>query len=108
MQDKDIVFNVKVGNDVEQITADHDRLLQILLNLLANAGQHADKGGKINLSIQREQEHLLFSIADNGPGIQPGDLPHIFERFYRVDDSRNRHDEEWDGTSHCQRLCGGT
>ena len=92
MQDKDIVFNVKVGNDVEQITADHDRLLQILLNLLANAGQHADKGGKINLSIQREQEHLLFSIADNGPGIQPGDLPHIFERFYRVDDSRNRHD----------------
>lgn len=92
MQDKDIVFNVKVGNDVEQITADHDRLLQILLNLLANAGQHADKGGKINLSIQREQEHLLFSIADNGPGIQPGDLPHIFERFYRVDDSRNRRD----------------
>ncbi|NLF45164.1 MAG: HAMP domain-containing protein [Syntrophomonadaceae bacterium] len=89
-QDKGIVFTIEVENDISQITADQDRLLQILLNLLANAVHHAGSGGIVTLSLKRDQGRLLFSITDNGPGISERDLPHVFDRFYRVDDSRSR------------------
>jgi len=90
MQDKDIAFSIEVGTGIQQITADLDRLLQILLNLLSNAMQHVSSAGIVILSIQRHKDYLHFSVADNGSGISTEDLPHVFERFYRVDDSRNR------------------
>ena len=90
MQDKGIAFNIEVGQNIQQITADLDRLLQILLNLLSNAIQHVNRAGIVRLSIQRYKNYLQFSVADNGSGISAEDLPHVFERFYRVDDSRNR------------------
>ena len=90
MQDRGVVFSIDVGTDIKNITADHDRLLQILLNLLSNAMQHVSSAGIVRLSIQRRQGYLQFSVEDNGTGISAADLPHVFERFYRVDDSRNR------------------
>lgn len=90
MQDSGIVFTVEVENDIKEITADHDRLLQILLNLLSNAWHHAGQDGKVSLSINRPKDNLQFAVRDNGPGIPTEHLPHVFERFYRVDDSRNR------------------
>jgi signal transduction histidine kinase len=90
MQEKGIDFSIDVGNDIKAITADHDRLLQILLNLLSNAMKHVDSAGVVRLSVQRYKDYLQFSVADNGPGISADDLPHVFERFYRVDHSRNR------------------
>ncbi|HNX29904.1 MAG TPA: ATP-binding protein [Syntrophomonadaceae bacterium] len=90
MQDKGIEFTIEVGNDIQKITADLDRLLQILLNLLTNAMQHVTSAGFVTLSIQRRKDHLQFAVADNGSGIPAGDLPHVFERFYRIDDSRSR------------------
>ncbi|MEN6313288.1 MAG: ATP-binding protein, partial [Clostridiaceae bacterium] len=90
MQDKGIAFSIDVGTDIKKITADHDKLLQILLNLLSNAMKHVSSAGIIRLSIQRHKDYLQFSVADNGSGISAEDLPHVFERFYRVDDSRNR------------------
>jgi signal transduction histidine kinase len=90
MQEKGIDFSINVGNDIKVITADHDRLLQILLNLLSNAMQHVSSPGVVKLSIQRHIDYLQFSVADNGPGISAEDSPHLFERFYRVDHSRNR------------------
>jgi signal transduction histidine kinase len=92
MQDKGINFNIDAGNDIKNITADRDRLLQILINLLSNAMQHVEGEGAVTLSIQRRKEHLQFSVSDNGTGIPEQDLPHVFERFYRVDHSRNRRD----------------
>jgi signal transduction histidine kinase len=90
MQDKGINFSIDVVKDVKEIIADHDRLLQILLNLLSNAMHHAGNPGMVRLSIQRDKDYLQFSVTDNGSGIPAADLPHVFERFYRVDDSRNR------------------
>lgn len=89
MQDKGITFSID-AEDITDICADHDRLLQILLNLLSNALHHTGQDGKVTLAIRRFKECLRFAISDNGPGIPPENLPHVFERFYRVDDSRNR------------------
>lgn len=90
MQDRGIAFSIDVEDNVKQITADHDRLLQILLNLLSNAMHHVSDPGMVKLSVNRCRDYLQFSVVDNGPGISAEDVPHIFERFYRVDDSRNR------------------
>ncbi len=90
MQDKGISYKQEIDNAIKEIYADHDRLLQILLNLLSNAMRHSEKGGRIALSIRQDREQLQFAVTDDGIGILPENLPHVFERFYRIDDSRNR------------------
>ncbi|WP_371117263.1 sensor histidine kinase [Paenibacillus sp. cl123] len=68
-----------------------DKIKQVILNLFHNAVQHTDAvQGKITISLHESPEHVHLSVRDNGHGIDPGLLPHIFERFYRVDSSRTR------------------
>ncbi|MCX6954092.1 MAG: ATP-binding protein [Verrucomicrobia bacterium] len=58
-------------------------------NLVANAIQHHDRpGGCVRLACAQREGRAVCSVSDDGPGIPPADLPHIFERFYRVDKSR--------------------
>jgi signal transduction histidine kinase len=73
------------------ITADYDRLKQVFINLLSNALKYTD-AGSISISIERETDapHYALSITDTGIGIPERDIPHIFERFFRSDKSRNR------------------
>ncbi len=63
--------------------ADHDRLLQVVTNLVTNAVQHADADATLTLTAGRAGERVVLRVADSGPGIPPEDLPHIFERFHR-------------------------
>lgn len=70
---------------------DVDRLAQVFDNLLDNAIRHAPASSIINVNLQSEREEIRCTISDRGPGIPPEHLPLIFERFYRVDASRNRH-----------------
>jgi two-component system phosphate regulon sensor histidine kinase PhoR len=66
------------------------RFEQVMLNLLENAMAYSNPPRHIVLSAEVEGPALKICVADNGIGIPPGDLPHVFERFYRVDKARNR------------------
>ncbi len=70
------------------VMADSDRVAQVLLNLLDNARRHTPSGGSIRIGAIRKEQFLVVTVSDTGSGIDPADLPHIFERFYRADRSR--------------------
>jgi signal transduction histidine kinase len=72
------------------VRADASRIQQVLTNLLGNALQHTADGGRVELSARRDANGVLVSVTDTGAGIGPEHLPHVFERFYRVDKSRSR------------------
>jgi two-component system OmpR family sensor kinase len=74
------------------LRADPDRLTQVLRNLVRNAVTHTSAGDQILISARGSNRHLEISVSDNGPGIPPDQLEHIFERFYRLDQSRSRDD----------------
>jgi len=72
------------------ILVDPTRIEQVLNNLLSNALRYTPSGGKIELSLKTDAQAVKITIHDNGPGISEQALPHIFERFFRADRSRNR------------------
>lgn len=68
--------------------ADSARLSQVVVNLLYNAIQHNSNGVEVRLSVQTQGHEAVVRVSDNGAGIPAEALPHVFERFYRVDQSR--------------------
>ena len=76
--------------DQVMVCGDHDRLRQVVLNLVANAIKYTAEGGKVTVNLSKENGQAYFSVKDNGAGIPAADLPHVFERFYRGDKSRSR------------------
>ena len=72
------------------VKGDRTRLRQLFLNILDNAMKYTPSGGEISVSVHPEGEMAVVSVCDTGIGIPPEDLPHIFERFYRVDKARSR------------------
>lgn len=70
------------------VRADAERLMQVLTNLLTNAIQYSREQGAVRVRLHAAE----LTITDNGPGIAPADLPHIFERFYRADTARSGKD----------------
>ncbi|MFD2171661.1 sensor histidine kinase [Tumebacillus lipolyticus] len=72
------------------VIGDPDRLEQVLFNLLTNAISHTAEGEQIVLRYRVEKKELHVQVQDTGAGIPASDLPHIFDRFYRVEKSRNR------------------
>jgi two-component system sensor histidine kinase BaeS len=69
--------------------ADPDGLAQVLANLLQNAVRYTPPGGSITVHAEARPSDVLVTVANTGPGIPEADLPHVFERFYRVEKSRD-------------------
>ncbi len=85
--------NITVVSDAPapvMIQGDRARLKQVVVNLLDNAIKYTPNGGRITLKITQEGGDALLDVADEGVGIPAEALPHVFKRFYRVDDSRSR------------------
>ena len=72
------------------VPADTARVGQVLGNLLSNALRHTPDGGEVTLEVTEESGEVRLAVSDNGEGIAPEHVPHIFERFYRADSARDR------------------
>jgi histidine kinase len=103
--DKQVTLNTEISSELPPIKVDPARITQVLLNLLGNALQYTPSGGRVtiqgtvtNKQFSEDREHclpnsdicLLITVTDTGIGLTTDQLPHIFERFYRVDKSRSR------------------
>lgn len=73
-----------------KIHGDRERLYQLFFNVIENAIKYTQETGEIILSMQEQDGRVMVEIKDNGPGIPEEDLPHIFDRFYRVQKDRSR------------------
>ena len=72
------------------VRGDRARLKQVIVNLLDNAIKYTAAGGRVRLTVRREQGFAILEVADDGIGIPAEALPHVFKRFFRVDTSRSR------------------
>lgn len=72
------------------VEGDRARLKQVVVNLLDNAIKYTPSGGRVSLEVRPEHGYAVLEVSDNGPGIPPDALAHVFKRFYRVDGSRSR------------------
>ncbi|MFI6101929.1 sensor histidine kinase [Lentzea sp. NPDC051213] len=79
-----------VDADTVTMNADATRLRQVLDNLLTNAAVHTPAGTSVSLQVTAEDDWAVVKVSDSGPGIAEADQARIFDRFYRVDDSRTR------------------
>lgn len=81
---------VELPPDLPTIRGDEMRLRQVFDNLLSNAIKYSPDGGEIRVTGSFDEQGVTISVSDQGVGIPPEDLPHIFERFYRVDNALSR------------------
>lgn len=89
-QSKQIDLQLAAGSDLVLVEADADRAAQILINLIGNAIRYTPEGGLVQVAVVENGRFAEVSVLDNGIGIPAESLPYLFERFYRVDQSRAR------------------
>jgi signal transduction histidine kinase len=73
-----------------RLAVDRHRIRELLLNLVTNAIKYTPPGGTVGLTLGSGDDHATLVVSDSGIGIAPGDLPHIFDRFWRADPARSR------------------
>ncbi|MGI8554578.1 MAG: sensor histidine kinase [Dehalococcoidia bacterium] len=78
------------GEQSLTVNGNSDQLHRVILNLLQNAVRHTEAGGEISIRVSRLQGRACLQVIDSGEGIAAEHLPHVFERFYRVDQARSR------------------
>lgn len=83
-------LSVVCSADLELLSADSHRLLQVLDNLVTNALKFTRPGGHVSVHAMPDGSHVRFEVRDDGPGIDPGHLPHLFDRFWQVNRADKR------------------
>ncbi len=89
-QEKGVTVVADAPGDLPVVTVDPERIAQVLRNLVSNAIAHTPAGGAVTLSAHADAHEVTVAVSDTGEGISPEHLPHVFDRFYRVDPSRTR------------------
>lgn len=83
-------LSFEAEDNLPEVTADRQRIEQVILNIMSNAIKYTPNGGKIHVNVSKipQKDCVLVKISDNGIGIPKEDIAHLFERFYRVEKSR--------------------
>ena len=91
-QGKALEKNIDIVCELESINAylDKDKISQVIVNLLSNAIRYTNDGGSIYIRLYKDNNNIKINFKDSGIGIPKGNLNYIFERFYRVDESRSK------------------
>jgi two-component system phosphate regulon sensor histidine kinase PhoR len=89
--DRKIQLKFSKEYDPIWVKADRGKIGQVLTNLINNSISYGKKGGKTSVRFYIMNDIVTVEVSDNGPGIAEESLPRLFERFYRVEKSRNRH-----------------
>lgn len=87
-----------------EASIDHDRVVQVLSNLLGNAMKFGGGGGNVEVGVERMLDQVVFKVSDDGPGIASHEIPHLFKRFWKIDDDARR--GLGLGLSICQSIVG--
>jgi signal transduction histidine kinase len=87
---KGVILSGTAGKDVDPIKIDVLWLGRAINNLVSNAIRHTPRGGSVKLCAENNESTITVSVRDTGEGIFPEDIPHVFERFYKGEKSRNR------------------
>jgi signal transduction histidine kinase len=90
LQSRNETVDVEIGPGAESLRADPAKLHDVLRNLIANAATYSPEGSVIRVRAARDSGRITIDVLDEGPGIPESDLGRVFERFYRVDQSRAR------------------
>ena len=85
-EEKPIRLKVEIGPDLPAFTGDRDRLVQVLINLIANAVKFTEQG-EISCRARMQEDHLLIQVSDTGVGIAPEDQHTVFEKFFQAADT---------------------
>jgi signal transduction histidine kinase len=88
---QEITLEGQVESDVDPVLMDTQSIGRVLNNLVSNALQHTPANGRVSVWVRRAPSGVHVTVSDTGEGIRAQDIPHIFERFYRGDASRSRH-----------------
>lgn len=88
--EKNVKLTADIPSKLPMITADKERLMQVLDNLILNAVKFTSAGGEIKVAVEDKGDYILFRISDNGIGIAPKEHKKIFEKFYQVDSGPTR------------------
>lgn len=92
-QQHELIMQIEASNDLPLINVDVARMSQVLDNLILNAFRYTPEGGRLLLGAGATNGQVEITLSDTGIGIAPEDLPHVFDRFYRGDKSRQGNDE---------------
>lgn len=92
-EDAGVTMQVEAPVEPVVVAVDASRIRQLVLNLLTNAVKYTPSGGRVTLWLVRDDGRVKLGVSDTGIGIAPGDLPHVFDRFWRADTARTRTSE---------------
>ena len=102
--EKNLDLNLWVEPNLPRLTADQDKIKQVVINLINNGIKYNRPGGKVDVSASTDEHGFILSVSDTGPGIPQESMPNLFTRFYRVPGTEKMSTGTGLGLSICKRI----